>query len=394
MGSETVTALNQGTFADGNVGTNKNVSVSFALSNGTNGGKASNYSIASVTRQANITAKALSISGSTAANKVYDATTTAAIQQGTITGFIGNESLTITSSGQFADVNIGTNKAVSVTYNLANGGNGGVASNYTLAGETLNATISKRFATISGLSVQNKTYDGTDTASVTSYGSLTNIISGDAVTLDTSAGNVRFANAKAGSQALVITGLSLGGSDASNYDITLPSATGIIARKALTITGSKALSKSYDATRSAVIDVGTLSGFIGAQTLTASGTGLFNDAQPGLNKSVLVQYLLSDGLNGGEADNYLLAPETLFADIEGQAKDKADITAPMIEKQIKIIKDDVKIEREEKLEMIEQVEAKVIREEDSGPAFIETVGDWTILSCENTGAQMGMCSAK
>ena len=394
VGSETVTALNQGTFADGNVGTNKNVSVSFALSNGTNGGKASNYSIASVTRQANITAKALSISGSTAANKVYDATTTAAIQQGTITGFIGNESLTITSSGQFADANIGANKAVSVTYNLANGGNGGLASNYTLAGETLNATISKRFATISGLSVQNKTYDGTDTASVTSYGSLTNIISGDAVTLDTSAGNVRFANAKAGSQALVITGLSLGGSDASNYDITLPSATGIIARKALTITGSKALSKSYDATRSAVIDVGTLSGFIGAQTLTASGTGLFNDAQPGLNKSVLVQYLLSDGLNGGEADNYLLAPETLFADIEGQAKDKADITAPMIEKQIKIIKDDVKIEREEKLEMIEQVEAKVIREEDSGPAFIETVGDWTILSCENTDAQMGMCSAK
>ena len=134
VGSETVTAMSQGTFADANASNAKSVSVTFALADGTNGGKASNYQLSSATRQADITPKALSISGTTVANKIYDATTSASVTTGAISGLVGTEQLTITSTGNFADANVGNAKSVSVSYNLGNG-NGGLASNYSLPGK-------------------------------------------------------------------------------------------------------------------------------------------------------------------------------------------------------------------------------------------------------------------
>ncbi|MGC6517074.1 MAG: YDG domain-containing protein, partial [Candidatus Puniceispirillaceae bacterium] len=394
VNSETVTALVQGNFADANAGSNKNVSVTFALANGTNGGKANNYQLASVTRQADITQKALSISGTSVSDKIYDATTNASVTTGTVTGLVGTQTLGITSTGSFANAAVGNGKTVSVSYNLANGTNGGLASNYSLAGQSQSADISFRALGLSGTVIANKTYDGSDTANITSVGSLTNIAGSDDVSLDSSGVSAKFDSINAGTQTVTLTGLSLTGSTASNYSFTLPSVSGVISKKALQITNSVALSKSYDANRVAVINPGTLSGFVGSQTVEVDASGLFANAQPGKDKSVLVTYYLKNGINGGLASNYSLSGETLTADIEGRTKEKADITAPMVEKQVEIVKNDVKIEREEKLEMIEQVELKVLEQETVSSAFVDTVGDWTILSCETSSANQGMCSAK
>ena len=394
INSETVTVMSQGNFADANVGTGKSATITFALSDGNNGGKANNYTLATQTRNADITAKTLSISGTNVADKIYDATNAASVTLGTITGYVGNESLTVSAAGTYSDANVGTGKSVSVSYNLANGTNGGLASNYQLADASFTAGIASRALGLTGLSISTKNYDGTNVASIASTGSLTDIQGSDDVSLNSSSASAVFANVNAGTRAVNLSGFSLSGTSASNYTLALPSTTGLIKRKLLQVTGSSALDKSYDGTRNASVTVGSLSGFVGLETLEADAYGLFSDANPGFNKLVSVNYILKDGENGGIASNYEISNDVVFADIEGRVKEKQDITAPMVEQQVEIVKNDIKIEREEKLEMIEEVELKVQQETEQAAPYVETVGDWVMLSCETTGAQQGMCSAK
>ena len=97
---------------------------------------------------ATITPKALSVSGSTASDKVYDATTSASITVGTLSGFIGSETVTATASGTFDSANAGLRTA-SATYTLVNGSNGGLAGNYALADSSgLAATITRAPLTV------------------------------------------------------------------------------------------------------------------------------------------------------------------------------------------------------------------------------------------------------
>ena len=394
IGSETVTALSDAEFADANVGTGKSISISFALADGTNGGLASNYSLANVTRTADITAKSLTISGTTASDKTYDATTSAVITAGTLSGLIDDETLGISATGTFSDSAVGTGKSVAVTYSLADGTNGGLASNYSLSDETLSAAISARTLQITGLQIATKTYDGNTGATISAVGSLNDIQGSDDVSIDSTGASAVFTSANAGTRSVTLSGLSLTGTSASNYALTLPSASGIIRQKALSIAGSIAANKSYDGTRIADITAGVLSGFIGTQTVGVDGAGLFSSAAPGFDKSISVTYSLKDGSNGGLAANYSLSGEILTADIEGRTKEKQDILAPMVEQQGEIVKNDTKIEREEKLEMIETVELKSLQETTEPTAFVEAVGDWVMLSCETSGERQGMCSAK
>ncbi len=141
---ETLDATASATFNSKDVGSANLVTVnSIALSDGT--GLASNYSLAAgQTAAAAITAKALSISGMTAANKVYDGNTAATLNGGTLIGLVGGETLTLAGhSGSFADKNVGTAKAVTVTgATLADGT--GLASNYSIANPTgLTADITR-----------------------------------------------------------------------------------------------------------------------------------------------------------------------------------------------------------------------------------------------------------
>ena len=394
IGSETVTALSQASFTDANVGASKTANITFALADGTNGGKSSNYSLAALTRQADITAKALSITGTSLSDKIYDATTSAQISAGTLSGLIGSETLDVSATGAFADSAVGTGKSVSVSYNLSNGTNGGLASNYSLSGTSLSADITARALSLNQLAIASKTYDGTNAANISSSGTLTDIQGSDDVSLDDGGASAVFNSVNAGTVGVTLSGFGLSGTSASNYTLTLPNVTGTITQKTLQINNSLAANKSYDGNRDAIVISGTVSGFIASEIVSADGIGQFANANPGFDKAVAVKYLLKDGANGGLAANYVLGDEVLYADIEGRTKERADSTAPMVEKQAEMIETDIMIERTEKLEMIEEVEFKTLQDNKEAAPYVETIGDWTILTCETTGAQQGMCSAK
>jgi len=203
-----------------------------------------------------------------------------------------------------------------------------------------------------------------------------------------------FNSVNAGTVGVTLSGFGLSGTSASNYTLTLPNVTGTITQKTLQINNSLAANKSYDGNRDAIVISGTVSGFIASEIVSADGIGQFANANPGFDKAVAVKYLLKDGANGGLAANYVLGDEVLYADIEGRTKERADSTAPMVEKQAEMIETDIMIERTEKLEMIEEVEFKTLQDNKEAAPYVETIGDWTILTCETTGAQQGMCSAK
>ena len=452
VNTETVTATAAGTFSDANVGDGKTVSVSYTLADGNNNGLASNYSLADDSTTADIDPATLTIAGSVASDKTYDATVATQVAPGTLSGLINSETIIVTATGQFSDADIGTGKSVAVSYSLADGENNGVASNYSLSDETLSADINKRAVTISGLKIDDKIYDGTNSASFEAFGTLNNIAGSDAISLNSSSASAQFASANVGTHNITLSALTLSGVKAGNYELNLPTVSADINPKALSISGSSAEDKPFDNNRQATVTAGTLSGFIGSQTILASASGLFENALAGANKKVTISYVLANGSNGGLASNYSLANEVLFADIIGDTQIKNDeLTAPVIEKQIQFETEDIKIEREEKLEIIERVErfdrlallasleekpeppslisdvnevaegaidtsepvkisdnkeiieqASPIEETEAKPdeatiieeGVIEAVGDWSILSCQSTSTNKGICSIK
>lgn len=77
----------------------------------------------------------------------------------------------------------------------------------------------------------------------------------------------------------------------------------------VTVTGTTAEDKNYDGNTTATLNVGTLSGLVGNETLGLSAAGIFDSALPGQRKAS-VSYTLADGSNGGVASNYAIAGET------------------------------------------------------------------------------------
>jgi hypothetical protein len=144
VGSDVVT-LTGGTasFADKNVGEDKTVTLTGATLGGAD---AANYSLTSVsTTTADITAKALTITGLSALNKVYDGNTTAQLSgTASLVGVVSinnvedDVSLSGTASGTFNNALVGNNKPVTVSgLSLA----GADAGNYSLTPLVLSANI-------------------------------------------------------------------------------------------------------------------------------------------------------------------------------------------------------------------------------------------------------------
>jgi filamentous hemagglutinin family protein len=118
--------------------------IGFTLSDLTLTGSASgNYILANskLSGLGSINPKQLTMLGSIAKDKVFDGNTQAVVVAGTLNGLVLNETLVITTNATFADSAIGSNKLVFSSYALANGLNGGLASNYILADEKLTASI-------------------------------------------------------------------------------------------------------------------------------------------------------------------------------------------------------------------------------------------------------------
>lgn len=91
-----------------------------------------NYTFTSVQQQFTIAPKEVTVSGITAADKIYDGNTAATLNYDgvTFTGKVEEDTLTVSASGAFADKNVGQHKAVTLTGLTLSGAS---ANNYCLA---------------------------------------------------------------------------------------------------------------------------------------------------------------------------------------------------------------------------------------------------------------------
>ena len=236
----------------------------------------------------------------TAANKVYDTLTAAAVQTRTLTGVLTGDTVNlIGGTAAFANANVGIAKTVTLTGATLSGA---AAGNYSLTSvNTTTANITAKSLTGS-FTVANKVYDATTAAAVQTR-TLTGILAGDTVVL--TGGTAAFANANVGiNKTVTLTGAILTGAAQANYSLTsVNTTTANITAKSLT--GSfTAANKTYDATTAATVQTRTLTGVIGAEAVSLSGgTATFSNANAGLNKTVTLN---GATLSGAGAGNYSL----------------------------------------------------------------------------------------
>ncbi|MCS6902641.1 MAG: YDG domain-containing protein, partial [Polyangiaceae bacterium] len=178
----------------------------------------------------------------------------------------------------------------------------------------LQASITPASLSVTGLTANNKVYDGTTAASLSGTAALLgSICTGDVVSLSgTPTGN--FDNKHVGSgKSVTVSGLSLTGADADNYTLTLPILQASITPASLNVTGLTANNKVYDCSTAATLSgSATLTGVVAGDDVTLSGTpsGAFADKNVGSNKSVAVTGL---SISGADAGNYTLTLPILQA---------------------------------------------------------------------------------
>lgn len=294
-------------FSDKAAGTAKRVSVSGVSLNGAD---APNYTLVlPETVTANILQRLL-LAEVAINSRNYDGTTGAT---GTITlaGAIAGDQLGITGERfAFADKNAGLRKVVTVSGVTLTGSDSG---NYRLSipasvlGDILRRTV------VGTVTVNGKTYDGTTSA--TGAIGLSNVVAGD--DLSTSA-SFAFADKNAGNAKRVnITEVVLGGTDAGNYDITVPAfVLADIARRQLTAT-VRVDDKVYDATTAATGRLGLNGVITGDNVAAIGGQFTFDTKNAGANKPVSVAGFT---LSGSDATNYTISfPASAFASITQRA---------------------------------------------------------------------------
>jgi gliding motility-associated-like protein len=307
-----------GFFTDYAAGTNKLVSTSgFALE----GIDSENYTLSQPTLLANIARVGLAVSGLTAYDKVYDGTTTVILNTGSaaISGVIQPDVIILNSAsaaGTFNNKNAGNGKIISTSGFTIGGPDSG---NYTLFQPTLTANISKAGLTISGITANNKIYDGTTLTSLNAgSASLIGIIQSDIVTLGSINAVGVFADKNTGTGIRVTTsGFTLGGTNSENYTLTPPTIMADITIASLNISGIKAENKIYDGTTSAFLNTGggILSGLVSGDAVTlvsTSASGVFENKNVGTAKAILISGF---AITGKDSYNYILNQPLLNADI-------------------------------------------------------------------------------
>jgi filamentous hemagglutinin family protein len=317
IGNETLVMnnTNKGTLSSPDVGT-RGVTSAVTLSNGANGGLASNYTLTQTTMPDVIISPAvLTVSGLAGTDRTYDGTTIDALTGTAIlSGLVNQETLKLDLSsartGDLSSPNAGS-RSVTTHVTLQNGT--GNASNYILTQAVLpNVNISPAILTVSGLSGTDRAYNGSAINLLTGSGSLSGLINGENVIL-TNAMTGTLSSANAGTRAITTnfklsddTGL------ASNYTILQPTlADVIISRARLVVTGQTGIDRNYNGTDIVALrGTPTLQGLVGDETLTLSNTttGIIDSPNVGSRK-VSTGIVLHDGT--GLASNYTLDQQTM-----------------------------------------------------------------------------------
>jgi hypothetical protein len=325
LGSDAVTVTTSGytaDFATKDAGNNKAVAVTGYTIGGVDAG---NYTLTQPTGlTADITPATLTVSAAGVDNKVYDTTTTATLNVSGLQGVVIGDTVTLAGgyTANFTTKDVGNDIPVTVSPLTLTGANAG---DYTLTQPTgLAADITPAPLTITGAAASDKVYDTTLADTLSNFGALSGVLSGDTVTLDSVGSTATFATKNVGNnKPVTVAGYSLGGTDANNYALTQPTGlTANITPANLTVTGITANDKAYDGTTAATLDLNSadLHGVLANDNVGVSPTGYTaNFANSSANTDVPVT-VANLGLDGADGGNYTLTqPTGLTADITAAA---------------------------------------------------------------------------
>jgi filamentous hemagglutinin family protein len=318
------------TYANANVGAGITVSVT-GLS--LTGAKAVDYTIANPASAAIgvIDARALTVNLIGVVDKTYDGSLVATLSAGNyqLVGVASGDQVSLNdpTTGTYDTKDAGTGKTVTVTGLAITGAQAG---DYTLAGASVQGAVGEidpKALTVSLIGAAEKTYDGTTSATLTAanYSALGGVIGNDVVTLNAVLSGTYSSKDVGSGLTVTVSGLTLGGANASDYAITGGSVSGAIGKidpLAITASLSGVVEKTYDGTNAATLATGeyTLNGVIASDSVGLTGSGTYGTSQAGSNLSVSIGNL---ALTGGSAGDYTLSTATLSSATLGKIDPKA-----------------------------------------------------------------------
>ncbi len=258
--------------------------------------------------------KALTVTGITASNKVYDGTTSATINTASaaLVGVVSGDTVnlnTASATGAFLTKTVGSGKNVPIAGLTISGVDSG---NYSLTQPNTTADITAKSLSVS-FQADNKVYDGTTDATIKSSPApaLVGVVSGDTVTLGTGSATASFADKNVGTGKTVTgSGFTKSGADAGNYVFASPqgSTTATISKRSVTASITAA-DKTYDGTDDAQVTSCSLEaeladhGVVSPDDVDCSASnGHFADADAGVGKNVTADVELT----GTDKTNYEL----------------------------------------------------------------------------------------
>ena len=312
---DTVTGLSQ-SFDSKNAGSHTlAVDSGYTVNDGNSGG---NYTISTQAVSGSITRKDVTLSAMIADNKTYDGNDRAAVTSANVQGTVAGETLSVSGSGTFDTKNAGNGKTVTVAdVALLNKDNGsGDWANYnlsTMGALTATATITPKAITVSGIAVNDKVYDGTLSASVsTTAANFNGMINGDDLSVLATGS---FADKNAGSGKRVLLSSVYGGNDLNNYTITDQTHTSATISKAELTLQAVSDTKTYDASTHSSQSV-QVSGLLSGDTVTGLSQS-FNTKNAGRRTLAIDNgYTVNDGNGGG---NYTIHTPTANGAISPKA---------------------------------------------------------------------------
>jgi len=289
-----------------NVGKDKTVTVSYMLS----GIDANNYFPLenSVIYTGEITTRTLSISKpNIKTEKVYDGTTKVTVNKdeiGILDKVPGDDLIADFYSTEYDDKNVGTDKKITVSYDLS----GDDINNYSSLENTLIYTgeITKRPLSISEPDLEEeKIYDGTIDIVVNRIGDLNTVPDDD---LTATLVNAEYDDKNVGTGKKITVSYDLSGDDINNYSslVNTVITTGVIKPRLLTITEPDInIIKVYDGKLDVeYIEIGDIDPVPDDDLTATLNSAEYDDKNVGTGITITVKYTL----NGDDAKNYIPLP--------------------------------------------------------------------------------------
>jgi len=299
-----ITSPVTGTFSTANAGNNLGGTLSLSSSNTTanSGTLLSNYSLPTTFTGGNIFQRPLTLT--TTASSVYNGSDNVNLTASntTFSGFVSGQGghLNTTVAGTYYSSNAGSN--IGGTDNLTSSevspSSGTLLSNYMLPTYFFGGTITPAPLLLTGMTANNKVYDGTDTATLSSLGTLSGLVSGQTLTLN-GPSSVLFSSPNVGNNKTVTANgfyITNGSGLASNYSLKPNwTTTADITPAPLSVYFGNP-TKTYNGTKT--IDLNSsnvkLVGFVPGQTGVLNVDGTFATNKVGSNIPVTADLTNSD----------------------------------------------------------------------------------------------------